>query len=153
MSGVTNMKAKSRAEGMGRGRVIVCKVGLDGHTTGAAVVASGLRDAGFTVINLGTRVTPEQAVNAAIQEDADVLGLSILSGAHLSLTRRVLEIGGTRGMSSAVIVGGTIPDSDADVLRTAGAAAVFGPGTSIPAIVAEVDAIIARRRGRARVGA
>jgi methylmalonyl-CoA mutase C-terminal domain/subunit len=147
------MKAKSRGEATGRGRVIVCKVGLDGHTTGAAVVASGLRDAGFTVINLGTRVTPEQAVNAAIQEDVDVLGLSILSGAHVHLTRRVLEIGRARGMTSAVIVGGTIPDSDAEVLRAAGAAAVFGPGAAIPSIVEQVDGIVARRRGPAPVGA
>jgi len=133
---------------MSRGRVIVCKVGLDGHTTGAAVVASGLRDAGFTVINLGTRVTPEQVVNAAIQDDVDAVGLSILSGAHLNLTRRVLEHGAAAGMNSEVVVGGTIPDADAAILRDMGVAAVFGPGSPMAAIVDAVDACVARRRAR-----
>ncbi len=133
---------------MNRGRVIVCKVGLDGHTTGAAVVASGLRDAGFTVINLGARITPEQAVTAAIQEDADALGLSILSGAHLSLARRVIEIGRERGMNTPVVVGGTIPDEDAVLLKGMGVAAVFGPGSTMPDIVAAMDACVARRRLR-----
>lgn len=131
---------------MNRGRVIVCKVGLDGHTTGAAVVASGLRDAGFAVINLGTRVTPEQVATAAVQEDADVVGLSILSGAHLNLTRRVLQCGQAQGMTSEVVVGGTIPDEDAAALQAMGAAAVFGAGSTMESIVAAVDACVARRR-------
>jgi methylmalonyl-CoA mutase C-terminal domain/subunit len=131
---------------MSRGKVIICKVGLDGHTTGAAVVASGLRDAGFTVINLGTRVTPEQVAVAAVQEDADAVGLSILSGAHLSLTRRVLEEGGKLGMTSAVLVGGTIADDDAHVLEGMGVSAVFGPGSSIADIVDAADACVAKRR-------
>lgn len=131
---------------MSRGRVIVCKVGLDGHTTGAAVVASGLRDAGFTVINLGTRVTPEQVVTAAIQDDVDAVGLSILSGAHINLTRRIFEYGRAKGMSSQVLVGGTIPDEDATILKAMGVAAVFGPGASMAAIVAAVDACVAQRR-------
>ena len=131
---------------MSRGRVIVCKVGLDGHTTGAAVVATGLRDAGFTVINLGTRVTPEQVVISAVQDDVDAVGLSILSGAHLNLTRRVLEFGAAKGMTSEVIVGGTIPDEDAKTLKDMGVAEVFGPGTPMAAIIAAVDACVARRR-------
>jgi methylmalonyl-CoA mutase C-terminal domain/subunit len=131
---------------MSRGKVIICKVGLDGHTTGAAVVASGLRDAGFTVINLGTRVTPEQVAVAAVQEDADAVGLSILSGAHLSLTRRVLDEGGKLGMTSAVLVGGTIADDDAHKLESMGVSAVFGPGSSIADIVAAADACVAKRR-------
>ena len=130
---------------MSRGKVIICKVGLDGHTTGAAVVASGLRDAGFTVINLGTRVAPEQVAVAAVQEDVDAVGLSILSGAHLSLTRRVLDEGRRLGMSSAVVVGGTIADDDASKLREMGVSAVFGPGSSIADIVAAVDACVAKR--------
>lgn len=133
---------------MSRGRVIVCKVGLDGHTTGAAVVASGLRDAGFTVINLGTRVTPEQVAIAAVEEDVDAVGLSILSGAHIHLTRKVLEHGAARGMNSEVIVGGTIPGEDARVLEGMGVAAVFGPGATIADIVSAVDACVARRRER-----
>lgn len=131
---------------MSRGRVIVCKVGLDGHTTGAAVVASGLRDAGFTVINLGTRVTPDQVATAAVQEDADVVGLSILSGAHLNLTRRVFKCGEAQSMTSEVVVGGTIPEEDAAALRAMGAAAVFGVGSTMDSIVAAVDACVARRR-------
>ncbi len=137
---------------MSRGRVIICKVGLDGHTTGAAVVASGLRDAGFTVINLGARVTPEQVATAAVQDDVDAVGLSILSGAHLNLTRRVLEFGASKGMNSEVIVGGTIPDEDAGILKGMGVAAVFGPGTPMSAIIAEVDACVARRRARGAQG-
>jgi methylmalonyl-CoA mutase, C-terminal domain len=129
-----------------RGRIIVCKIGLDGHTTGAAVVATGLRDAGFTVINLGTRVTPEQVVTSAIQEDADVVGLSILSGAHLNLVDRVMNSGRAQGMNSAVIVGGTIPDEDAAILRQMGVCAVFGPGSTISDIVSATDACVSKRR-------
>lgn len=136
---------------MSRGRVIVAKVGLDGHTTGAAVVALGLRNAGFDVINLGTHVRPEQVVAAALQEDVDVIGLSILSGAHVHLTRRVCELAREQGIDAAIVVGGTIPESDAREMRVLGAATVFGPGTSIPAIVEAVDRLVASRRA-ARVG-
>ena len=137
---------------MSRGRVIVAKVGLDGHTTGAAVVALGLRDSGFDVINLGARVRPEQAVVAALQEDVDVIGLSILSGAHVHLTRRVCELAREMGVDAAIVVGGTIPESDAAEMRTFGAKAIFGPGTSIAAIVETMDRLVAERR-RARDGA
>lgn len=134
-----------------RGRVIVCKVGLDGHTTGAAVVAAGLRDAGFTVINLGARITPEQVVNSAIQEDADVVGLSILSGAHINLVGRVLKLGREHGMRSKLIVGGTIPDEDAAVLKEMGVDAVFGPGSMMADIIGATEASVkARREDRLR---
>jgi methylmalonyl-CoA mutase, C-terminal domain len=136
---------------MSRGRVIVAKVGLDGHTTGAAVVSLGLRNAGFDVINLGAHVRPEQVVAAALQEDVDVVGLSILSGAHVHLTRRVCELAREQGVDAAIVVGGTIPASDAREMRALGAAAVFGPGTSMPAIVEAVDRLVASRRA-ARVG-
>jgi methylmalonyl-CoA mutase, C-terminal domain len=136
---------------MSRGRVIVAKVGLDGHTTGAAVVSLGLRNAGFDVINLGTHVRPEQVVAAALQEDVDVVGLSILSGAHVHLTRRVCELAREQGVDAAIVVGGTIPASDAREMRALGAAAVFGPGTSMPAIVEALDRLVASRRA-ARVG-
>lgn len=138
---------------MSRGRVILAKVGLDGHTTGAAVVALGLRDAGFDVINLGTHVRPEQAVAAALQEDVDVIGLSILSGAHVHLTRRVCELAREQGVDAAVVVGGTIPESDAAEMRARGAAAVFGPGTSMPTIVEAIDRLVAARRDRRRADA
>lgn len=128
-----------------RGRVIVCKIGLDGHTTGAAVVAAGLRDAGFTVINLGTRVTPEQVVTSALHEDVDVIGLSILSGAHLNLVRRVMNLHRENGLTSAVIVGGTIPEEDAKVLREMGVSAVFGPGATIPDIVSATERCVKER--------
>lgn len=131
---------------MSRGRVIIAKMGLDGHTTGAAIVARGLRDAGFDVINLGTRVQPEGAVAAALDEDADIIGLSILSGAHIHLTRRVVELAKERGVNAAIVVGGTIPNGDAVELRAVGAAAVFGPGTSIDAIVDCVNELVATRR-------
>lgn len=126
--------------------MIVAKVGLDGHTTGAAVVASALRDAGFDVINLGTRVRPADAVLAAIQEDADVIGLSILSGAHIHLVRETMTSLREAGESIPVVVGGTIPTSDAMVLQEMGVARVFGPGSTTQAIVAFVDECVAHRR-------
>jgi methylmalonyl-CoA mutase C-terminal domain/subunit len=138
---------------MSPGRVIVAKVGLDGHTTGAAVVALGLRDAGFDVINLGTRVRPEQVIAAALQEDVDVIGLSILSGAHVHLTRRVCDLAREKGIDAAIVVGGTIPESDAAEMRAFGAAAVFGPGTSMPAIVDAIDRLVRERRNARNVGA
>jgi methylmalonyl-CoA mutase C-terminal domain/subunit len=131
---------------MNKGRVVVAKLGLDGHTTGAAVVASGLRQAGFEVINLGTRVRPEEAVSVALQEDADVIGISILSGAHVYLTGRLLEELRQQHFDAAVVVGGTIPEGDAAEMRAMGAAAVFGPGSSLPSIVECVGRLVAERR-------
>lgn len=133
---------------MGRGRVVVAKVGLDGHTTGAAVVARGLRDAGFEVINLGTRVEPVVAVNAALQEDADAIGVSILSGAHLNITQRLLEEQDRHGTDVPLVIGGTIPRSDAERLQAMGVSAVFGPGSSMESIVACMDRLVVQRRDR-----
>jgi methylmalonyl-CoA mutase C-terminal domain/subunit len=129
-----------------RGRVVVAKLGLDGHTTGAAVVASGLRQAGFEVINLGTRVRPEEAVSVAIQEDADVIGVSVLSGAHVYLTGRLMDELRRQQGDAAVVVGGTIPEGDAARMRELGAAAVFGPGSSMPSIVECMGRLVAERR-------
>jgi len=126
----------------------MAKVGLDGHTTGAAVVTRGLRDAGFEVLNLGTRLRPEDVAVAAVQEDVDVVGISILSGAHEFLTREVLRCLADVGADAALVVGGTIPRSDADALIADGAAAVFGPGASMTDIVATVGALVDRRQAR-----
>ena len=118
-------------------RVLVAKPGLDGHERGAHVVAYGLRDAGFEVIYTGLRQTPEQIVSTAIQEDVDVVGLSILSGAHLLLTRKVLD--GLRAGNAEdimVIVGGIIPEDDIARLKEMGVAGVFTAGTPVSAIIA-----------------
>lgn len=133
---------------MSRGKVLIAKVGLDGHTTGASVVAQGLMDRGFEVLNLGTRVQPHEAVAAALQEDVDVIGLSILSGAHMYLTRQVLALEKEAGVDAAVVVGGTIPDSEGRQLEQEGAAAVFGPGTSMESILQTMDRLVAERRSR-----
>ncbi|MBI5967726.1 MAG: cobalamin B12-binding domain-containing protein [Deltaproteobacteria bacterium] len=116
-------------------RVLVAKPGLDGHDRGAKVVAYGLRDAGFEVVYTGLRQTPEMIVNAAIQEDVDVIGLSILSGAHLSLTQRVIQNLKEKGAADKmVIVGGIISQADIERLKAVGVAEVFIPGTSIKII-------------------
>src|SRR4030042_3277278 len=118
-------------------RILVAKPGLDGHDRGAKVVAFGLRDAGFEVVCPGLRQTPEMIVNAAIQEDVDVVGLSILSGAHLSLTQRVIQSLKEEGAEDKmVIVGGIISPTDAAKLKETGVAEVFIPGTSIKTIAA-----------------
>lgn len=112
-------------------RVLVAKPGLDGHDRGAKVVARMLRDAGFEVIYTGIRQTPQMIAEAALQEDVDVVGLSILSGAHLTLCPKVVELLRAQGQSGVVVVvGGIIPEEDAVRLQEAGIAAVFGPGTS-----------------------
>jgi methylmalonyl-CoA mutase C-terminal domain/subunit len=118
-------------------RVLVAKPGLDGHDRGAKVVARALRDAGFEVIYTGIRQTPEMIAEAALQEDVDVVGLSILSGAHMALCPRVVELLRQQGLDDVmVLVGGIIPDEDIEPLRQAGIAAVFGPGTSTQDIAA-----------------
>jgi len=112
-------------------RVVIAKPGLDGHDRGAKVVARALRDAGMEVIYTGLRQTPEQIVAAAAQEDADVIGLSILSGAHLSICRRVLELVRERGLEGVrLFVGGIIPSQDIPELRALGVTDVFLPGSS-----------------------
>jgi methylmalonyl-CoA mutase C-terminal domain/subunit len=117
-------------------RVIVAKPGLDGHDRGAKVIARALRDAGFEVVYTGLHQTPEQVVQAVIQEDADALGLSLLSGAHLTLVPKVVELLDEAGRSDVLImVGGIIPDGDIGPLEAAGVAKVFTPGSSsLPAI-------------------
>jgi len=117
-------------------RIIVAKPGLDGHDRGAKVVARALRDAGFEVIYTGLHQTPEMIVSAAVQEDADAIGLSILSGAHLTLFPRVVELLRERGVTDIVVFGGgIIPEEDEAVLKAAGVAEVFTPGTSLETIV------------------
>jgi methylmalonyl-CoA mutase, C-terminal domain len=117
-------------------RVLVAKPGLDGHDRGAKVIARALRDAGMEVIYTGLRQTPEMIVNAAIQEDVDCVGLSILSGAHNAIVPRVTSLLQERGAADVlVIVGGTIPEQDVEFLKQQGVSAIFGPGTSLEATV------------------
>jgi methylmalonyl-CoA mutase C-terminal domain/subunit len=117
-------------------RVLVAKPGLDGHDRGAKIIARALRDAGMEVIYTGLRQTPEMIVNAALQEDVQVIGLSILSGAHGAIVPRVLELLRDKDMAGVkVIVGGIIPDEDARQLERQGVAAVFQPGASLETIV------------------
>lgn len=117
-------------------RVLVAKPGLDGHDRGAKVIARALRDAGMEVIYTGLRQTPEMIVNAALQEDVQAIGLSILSGAHMAIVPRVLELLAKNNMNDVlVLVGGIIPDADAEALGKLGVAAVFQPGASLDAIV------------------
>ncbi len=117
-------------------RVLVAKPGLDGHDRGAKVIARALRDAGMEVIYTGLRQTPEMIVNAALQEDVQVIGLSILSGAHNAIVPHVLELLRDKQMTDVrVIVGGTIPDEDAAKLKALGVAAVYQPGASLDGII------------------
>jgi methylmalonyl-CoA mutase C-terminal domain/subunit len=112
-------------------RILVAKPGLDGHDRGAKVVARMLRDAGFEVIYTGIRQTPQMIAEAALQEDVDVVGLSILSGAHMTLCPKVVELLRAQGQDNVlVVVGGIIPDEDVEKLKAAGVDGVFGPGTS-----------------------
>ena len=116
-------------------RVVVAKPGLDGHDRGAKVIARALRDAGFAVIYTGLHQTPEQVVAAVVQEDADALGLSLLSGAHMTLVPRILELLGAEGRGDVlVVVGGIIPDQDVGALESMGVARVFTPGAPLPEI-------------------
>ncbi|MDP9396651.1 MAG: cobalamin B12-binding domain-containing protein [Actinomycetota bacterium] len=120
----------------GRLRVVVAKPGLDGHDRGAKVVARALRDAGMEVIYTGLHQTPEQIVETAIQEDADAVGISILSGAHMTLVPRILELLRERGAEDILVtIGGTIPNKDIAVLKDMGVAEVFTPGAPMEAIV------------------
>jgi len=117
-------------------RVVIAKPGLDGHDRGAKVIARALRDAGMEVIYTGLRQTPEQIVSAALQEDADVIGLSILSGAHNSICPRLMELLREKGLDDVlVILGGIIPDADLPALKGLGVSAVFRPGTAMQEII------------------
>lgn len=120
-------------------RVLIAKPGLDGHERGAQVVAYGLRDEGFEVVYTGLRQTPDQIANAAIQEDVDVVGLSILSGAHIALTSKVLQSLKEKGASDIlVLVGGVIPPEDHPKLKDLGVAEVFTAGSSIKKIAESI---------------
>ena len=117
-------------------RVVIAKPGLDGHDRGAKIIARALRDAGMEVIYTGLHQTPEQIVETAIQEDADAVGVSILSGAHMTLVPRIVEGLRANGADDVlVVVGGTVPPDDADELKALGVAEVFGPGATTSEIV------------------
>ncbi len=121
----------------GKIRVLVAKPGLDGHDRGAKVIARALRDAGMEVIYTGLRQTPEMIAEAALQEDVEVVGLSILSGAHLSLVPRTCELLRQHGLADVLVcVGGVIPEDDVAALKEVGVAGVFGPGTSTADVAA-----------------
>jgi methylmalonyl-CoA mutase cobalamin-binding domain/chain len=117
-------------------RVVIAKPGLDGHDRGAKIIARALRDAGMEVVYTGLHQTPEQIVETAIQEDADAVGVSILSGAHMTLVPRILEgLRANEAEDVLVVVGGTIPAEDAEELKSLGVAEVFGPGAATSEIV------------------
>ncbi len=129
-----------------RGRVLIGKVGLDGHDRGAKVVARALRDAGMEVIYTGLHQTPEMIVSAAIQEDVDIIGLSILSGAHNHLVPRVMALLAERGAGDiSVFVGGIIPDGDRAVLLEKGVAAIFTPGATLESISTKIREILTEK--------
>jgi len=128
-------------------RAIVAKPGLDGHDRGAKVVARAMRDAGMEVIYTGLRQTPEMIAEAALQEDVDVVGLSILSGAHMALVPRVLELLKANGQDYIkVFIGGIIPDQDVPKLYELGVAGIYGPGTSTEDIVKDIRKAVSKSR-------
>lgn len=123
-------------------RVLIAKPGLDGHDRGAKVVARGLRDAGFEVIYTGLHQTPEMVVSAALEEDVDIIGLSILSGAHIPLVQSIRELMKSEGFEKPLFVGGIIPENDAERLHQLGVRAIFGPGTPLSEVVKQVKSIV-----------
>jgi methylmalonyl-CoA mutase C-terminal domain/subunit len=129
-------------------KVLIAKPGLDGHDRGAKVLARGLRDEGFEVIYTGLRQTPEMIVTAALQEDVDVVGLSILSGAHMTLLPKITAGLHAEGLDDVLITaGGIIPDDDVPALKAAGVAGVFGPGTTIAQVAEFIRANVRARAG------
>ncbi len=127
-------------------RILIAKPGLDGHDRGAKVVARALRDAGYEVIYTGLRQTPEMIVEAALQEDVDAIGLSLLSGAHTTVFPRVAKLMKEQGLDDVMLFGGgIIPEQDVPALKEAGVANVFGPGTSTQDIIAFVKQEMARK--------
>jgi len=127
-------------------KVLIAKPGLDGHDRGAKVLARGLRDEGFEVVYTGLRQTPEMVATAALQEDVDVVGLSILSGAHMTLLPKIVRMLREQGLKDVLVTaGGIIPDDDVPALKEAGVAAVFGPGTTIAEVA---DYLRANARSR-----
>ncbi len=123
-------------------RVLVAKPGLDGHDRGAKVVARGLRDEGFEVIYTGLHQTPEMIVQAAIQEDVDIIGLSILSGAHIALVRSIHDLLKKEGVKKPIFVGGIIPPEDVNLLLKSGIQAVFGPGSTMKEIAEKIRHVL-----------
>ena len=120
-------------------RVLIAKVGLDGHDRGAKVIAAALRDAGMEVIYTGLRKTPEMVVEAALQEDVDAIGISLLSGAHMTVFPKVLQLMSTRGMNNVLLFGGgIIPDNDITALKAMGVGTLFTPGASTIDIVSYI---------------
>jgi len=133
-----------------KGRILIAKVGLDGHDRGARLITRILMEAGFEVLYTGLRQTPEAVVHAAMQEDVDVIGISILSGSHMTLVPRVMELLRERGMEDvSVVVGGIIPD--VEELKALGVAAVLGPGADDAEIVGTVGRLVDRRIASQRV--
>ncbi|MCQ4342141.1 MAG: cobalamin B12-binding domain-containing protein [Sulfolobaceae archaeon] len=129
-------------------KVIVAKLGLDGHDRGAKVVARALKDAGMEVVYTGLRQTPEQVVKAAIQEDADVIGVSILSGAHLELVPMLVNLMKEKGLNDVVlVVGGVIPPQDVPKLKEMGVDEVFLPGSSLKSVVERIKELVGKKRG------
>jgi methylmalonyl-CoA mutase C-terminal domain/subunit len=127
-------------------RVLIAKPGLDGHDRGAKVVARGLRDAGFEVIYTGLHQTPEMVVNAALQEDVDIIGLSILSGAHLPIVEAIQKLMKQKKVEKPIFVGGIIPGDDAELLFKKKVAAVFGPGTPLSEIAEKIHEILSPKK-------
>ncbi len=126
-----------------RKRILLGKTGLDGHTVGLQVIAKSLRDAGHEIIYAGILLKPIEIVESAIQEDVDMIGISILSGAHLEQIGRVLELMKEKGASDIpLIVGGVMPEEDVKILKDSGMKEFFGPGTSIPEIVKQINNIL-----------
>lgn len=127
-------------------RVLVAKPGLDGHDRGAKVVARALRDAGMEVIYTGLRQTPEMIAEAALQEDVDVVGLSILSGAHMALAPKVLELLKSNGQEHVLVfIGGIIPDEDIVTLKEMGVSGIYGPGTTTEEIINDISKAVAQK--------
>jgi methylmalonyl-CoA mutase, C-terminal domain len=130
-------------------RVLIAKPGLDGHDRGAKVIARALRDAGMEVIYTGLRQTPEMIAEAALQEDVDVVGLSILSGAHMALVPRIRQVMDENGLQDVILlIGGIIPDDDIPALQQVGVSGIFGPGTSTDEIVTHIRKSMAEKGGR-----
>jgi methylmalonyl-CoA mutase, C-terminal domain len=128
-------------------RVLVAKVGLDGHDRGAKVIAAALRDAGMEVIYTGLRQTPEMVVNAALQEDADAIGVSILSGAHMTVFPKIIELMKQKGMNDVLLTGGgIIPDEDVEKLTAMGVGKLFLPGTNTQDIASFIQQWVAANR-------
>lgn len=128
-------------------RVLIAKVGLDGHDRGAKVIAAALRDAGMEVIYSGLRKTPEMIVEAALQEDVDVIGISLLSGAHMTIFPRVLELMKQKGLNDVLLFGGgIIPESDIQKLREMGVGELFTPGASTTEIIEYVKKWVAEHK-------